>query len=96
MRVWKELGPRMALAALLLLSATAAAADGPVAAAQQFFERCAYSDAIKTLRAALANAPQDARISYWLSRSYFELRDYGNAIQYGESAVRYEDGNSDY
>jgi tetratricopeptide (TPR) repeat protein len=96
MRSWKELGPRIALAALLLASATGAAADGPVATAQQFFERCAYSDAIKTLRAALANASQDARIFYWLSRSAYELRDYGNAIQYGESAVRFDDRNSDY
>jgi tetratricopeptide (TPR) repeat protein len=96
MRVWREFEPRMALAAWLLVSATAAAADGPVAAAQQFFERCAYSDAVQTLRAAQANAPQDAGISYWLSRSFYELRDYNNAIAYGESAVRYEDGNSDY
>lgn len=95
MRSWKELGPRIGLAALLLLNAANVAADGPVATAQQFFERCAYSDAIKTLRAALANAPQDARIFYWLSRSAYELRDFDNAIQYGESAVRFDDRNSD-
>jgi tetratricopeptide (TPR) repeat protein len=33
---------------------------------------------------------------YWLSRSYYELRDYDNAIKYGEGAVKLDAGNSDY
>jgi tetratricopeptide (TPR) repeat protein len=90
---WGKLGLRLAF---LLVGPASVVANGPVATAQESFARCAYADAIKTLRAALAGSPQDARLHYWLLRSAFELRDYAGAIQHGENAVRYDGANSEY
>ena len=85
-----------ALAALGLLSAGTAAANGPLETARSQFESCAYREAIKTLQAAATQTAPDARVLYWLSRSFYELRDYDSAIKYGESAVKLDAGNSDY
>ena len=86
----------VALAAFALAGAGTVAANGPLETARGQFESCAYNDAIKTLQGALAKAPSDARLLYWLSRSYYELRDYDNAIKFGEGAVKLDAGNSDY
>lgn len=96
MTTWRKIRFGFALAVLGLLSARTAAANGPLEAARNRFESCAYRDAIKTLQAAVARTPSDARVLYWLSRSYYELRDYDNAIKYGDGAVQLDAGNSDY
>lgn len=84
------------LVVLGLLSAGRAAANGPLDTARGQFESCAYREAIQTLQPAAARTPSDARPLYWLSRSYYELRDYDNAIKYGEGAVKLDAKNSDY
>lgn len=88
---------RLGLALVLgSLSAGMAAANGPLEAARDQFESCTYRDAIRTLQPAAERAPSDARLLHWLSRSYYELRDFDNAIKYGDSAVSLDGGNSGY
>ena len=40
--------------------------------------------------------PNNAELAYWLGRSYYELRDYDNAITNGEKSVELDPKNSDY
>lgn len=96
MTTWRKIRLALALPVLGLLSAGTAAANGPLETAVGQFESCAYRDAIKTLQAAVARTPSDARVLYWLSRSYYELRDYDSAIKYGDGAVQLDARNSDY
>ena len=55
-----------------------------------------YSAAIAALRDRVAKNPQDADAYYWLCRSYYEARDFDNAIAEGEKAVSLSPQNSDY
>jgi cytochrome c-type biogenesis protein CcmH/NrfG len=98
MRSRCRLGCGSALAAFLLLGVLPLAlqANGPVEAAVREFDHGAYANAIHMLLAESRKNPGDARIYYWLCRSYFELRDFNNAIVYGDGAVRAEPDNSEY
>lgn len=96
MTAWRPIRLGCALAALVALVAGTATANGPLDTARGQFESCAYREAVQTLQGALAKTPSDARVQYWLSRSYYELRDYDNALKYGESAVKLDANNSDY
>lgn len=60
------------------------------------FDSGNYEEAVGTLTAALAQAPQEAPLHYWLARSYYELRDYGNAVTHAELAVKLAPQNSEY
>jgi tetratricopeptide (TPR) repeat protein len=64
--------------------------------AQQQFESGNYSAAITTLESAAASSPQDARLYYWMGRSYYELRDYKDASGQLEHATRLDPKNSEY
>lgn len=96
MTVRRKIPLALVFTALGLLSAGRAAANGPLDTARSQFESCAYREAITTLQSAAAQTPSDARVLYWLSRSYYELRDYDNAVKYGEGAVKLDGDNSDY
>lgn len=85
-----------AAAALSLLLAVAAASNGPLEAAQGLFEEGKYSEALRTLEAALKDAPQDARLHYWVARCHFELRNVDAAVLAAERAVELDAENSDY
>jgi tetratricopeptide (TPR) repeat protein len=66
-----------------------------VAAAKQMFQAGKFSMAIQTLNSA-GVAGKDAEASYWLERSYYELRDYDKAVAVGEDAIRLAPQNSAY
>jgi tetratricopeptide (TPR) repeat protein len=85
------------LISLALISAPAVpATPGPAEAARAAFETGNYSLAVKTVTAALSDAPQDPSLHYWALRSYYELRDYENAINHGEKAVKLDPHNGEY
>ncbi len=65
-------------------------------AAQQQFDAGNYSGAIRTLEAVAVSSPQDARLYFWMGRSYYELRDYKDASGQLERAVRLDSNNSEY
>jgi tetratricopeptide (TPR) repeat protein len=64
--------------------------------ARASFDSGNYAEAIKTLNAELARSPQEASIHYWLTRCYYELRNYDKAIEHGELAVKYAPKNAEY
>src|SRR5262245_37237139 len=81
---------------LLIALNTGLTFQEPIQTVLSQFEAGKYSDAVKTLAAALTNDPKDASVHYWLARSYYEMRDYDNAIKYAESAVSLSPSNSEY
>lgn len=64
--------------------------------ARKQYEACQYSQAISTLRAAIAASPNDAQLHYWLLRAVYEVGDFDAAIAAGERAVQLDPKNSDY
>jgi tetratricopeptide (TPR) repeat protein len=64
--------------------------------AQSHFEAGNYAEAVKTLTAAHATAPQDPAIDYWLARSYYEQQNYDKAVTFAEEAVRLSTQNAEY
>ena len=84
------------LAAVLLFGAPAApAASGPVDIARREFDRGNYQQAAAVLD-PLAENSQDARLHFWLGRSYFELHNFGRAVAAAERSVLHDPENSDY
>ena len=55
-----------------------------------------YSGAVSTLQVAVIANPNNAELSYWLGRSYYEMRDYDNSIANLEKSVQNDPKNSDY
>jgi tetratricopeptide (TPR) repeat protein len=55
-----------------------------------------YSGAVSTLQVAVIANPNNAELSYWLGRSYYELHDYDNSIKNLEKSVQNDLKNSDY
>ncbi len=84
------------LTSVLLQISPAVAAAEPADTARAQFETGNYSAAIKTVTAALSEAPEDASLHFWALRSYYELRDYNNAVTHGEKAVRLDPQNAEY
>jgi len=68
----------------------------PLEAARQQFEAGSYSEAIRTLQSAVASKPQDARLSFWIGRSYYELNDLKDASEQLERAVKLDPNDSEY
>ena len=64
--------------------------------AQHDFESGNYLVAIKTLQAATLQNSLSAEAFFWLGRSYYELRDFDNAIAHAEKAVSLDAQNSVY
>lgn len=80
----------------LLLVAAPFQSNASLQAAQLQFDAGKYTEAVKTLQAALAQAPQEAPLHHWLTRCYYELGDFDNAISSAERAVKIDPKNSDY
>lgn len=70
--------------------------DGLIQTAQRDFELGNYPAAIKALQAATAQNVSNAEAFFWLGRSYYELRDFDNAIVHAEKAVFLDNKNSLY
>jgi tetratricopeptide (TPR) repeat protein len=64
--------------------------------AQRQFNAGNYSGAISTLQSAISMNANNAEASYWLGRSYYEIRDYDNAITAAEKSVALDPKNSAY
>jgi len=69
---------------------------GAVDTARAAFDRGNYSGAVKTLNSALSETPKDPALHYWALRSYYELRDFENAVTHGETAVKLDPQNAEY
>jgi cytochrome c-type biogenesis protein CcmH/NrfG len=82
--------------AVLLLTAAISPAATPLQTAQHQFEDGKYAEAAATLRAALAQAPQDSLLHHWLARCYYELHEFDIAIGYEQQAVKLDPQNSEY
>ena len=67
-----------------------------IQSAQHEFEMGNYLVAIKSLQAVTAQNYATAEAFFWLGRSYYELRDYDNAVVHTEKAVALDGGNSVY
>src|SRR5437773_8007903 len=87
-----------ALLTLLLLTGAPSATIEPqaVQAARSDFDAGRYSDAAKTLVAALNLAPKEPSVHFWLARTYYEQHGYDNAITHGENAVKLAPDNAEY
>ena len=64
--------------------------------AQRQFGTGNYLDAIATLRSVISQNPLSAEAFYWLGRSYYEIRDFDNAVSHAEKSVALEPQNSVY
>ncbi len=82
--------------ALLLGPAALADTNGPLADASRLFDTGNYQQAADILSAALGQKAQDAALYYWLTRCYFELRQFDRAVASAEKSVELEPGNSEY
>ncbi|HUA01451.1 MAG TPA: tetratricopeptide repeat protein [Candidatus Aquilonibacter sp.] len=73
------------------------AADGPaISEAQHQFDAGNYSAVISALQPVVSQNPSDGAAYYWLGRSYYELRDYDNAVASAEKSVAIDPKNSLY
>ena len=101
----------MSANACLFLFAAAVLVSGPVAgpaaaapAAQsessrdveRLYDAGLYQQAVKVLRAGIANHPLDASLHDTLGRCFYQLGDFGNAISSLEKAVELDPGRSEY
>src|SRR5467141_1187110 len=90
------------ISCILLISMMLSTAPGTpgrlpaIQMARTEFEAGNYSAAVQTLTAALSEAAQDSSLHYWALRSYYELRDYDNAVTHGEKAVKLDPQNAEY
>ncbi|HXO44135.1 MAG TPA: tetratricopeptide repeat protein [Candidatus Cybelea sp.] len=86
------------LLAGLLCSPAALRADASAAiqSAQHLMNAGNYTGAVSALQAAVSANPSSAELFYWLGRSYYELRDWDNAIAQGEKSVSLDPKNSLY
>jgi tetratricopeptide (TPR) repeat protein len=86
------------LLAGLLCSPPALRADASAAiqSAQHLINAGNYTGAVSALQAAAPANPSSAELFYWLGRSYYELRDWDNAVAQGEKSVSLDPKNSLY
>src|SRR6266516_4162328 len=57
---------------------------------------CSHSQCLIFCAFQYQMAPEDPAINYWLSRSYYEEKNYDLAIAYGEQAVKGASQNAEY
>jgi len=67
-----------------------------VQAAERQFNSGNYSGAISALQPVVSQSPSNAEAYYWLGRSYYELRDFDNAVLNAEKSVSFDPNNSLY
>src|SRR6202167_2734317 len=77
-------------------SAIAVDASAPIQTAQRQFNAGNYSAAITTLQSAVTQNPNSAEAYYWLGRTYYQIRDYDNAIAAAEKSDALVAQNSVY
>jgi tetratricopeptide (TPR) repeat protein len=70
--------------------------SGLIQAAEHDFNSGNYPVAISTLESAVAQNAVSAEAHYWLGRSYYELRDFDNAVVHAEKSVALDARNSLY
>jgi tetratricopeptide (TPR) repeat protein len=71
-------------------------ASSAIQSAQHQINAGNYTGAISTLQAAVAASSSNADLYYWLCRTYYEMRDWNNAVEQGEKAVSLDPKNSLY
>jgi tetratricopeptide (TPR) repeat protein len=87
---------RAGLVPVMLLAAVSAwAAGAALESAQQQFNAGKYTAAIRGLQTAVAQAPQQAALYYWLARCFYELHDYPNAVAQAERAIKLDPNDSE-
>ncbi len=80
-----------------LLLTTTVTTEDLLQAARQDFEAGRYSTAVKTLTGALSTtSPQAPALHFWLARTYYEMRDFDNAVNHAETAVKLDPQNAEY
>jgi len=84
------------LTGILLGAALAYAADDALGKARRQFDAGDYPGATATLQTALAQAPRDAPLYYWLARCAYELGDFNTAAAQAQRAIQLDPQNSDY
>ena len=52
------------------------------------FEAGNYKAALNTLNAALEHSPDNASLHYWMARTNYEMRNYDEAVNHAELAVK--------
>src|ERR1700689_2048318 len=70
--------------------------SGLIQTAQHDFDLGNYPVAISTLESAVAQNTVSGEAYYWLGRSYYELRDFDNAVIHAEKSVALDARNSLY
>jgi len=66
-----------------------------VRTAERQFDAGNYAVAISTLQSSISQNPS-GEVYYWLGRSYYEIRDFDNAVAYAEKSVALDAKNSLY
>ena len=84
---------RFLLIPLVILSAVLSWAENP---AQVLLAQGRVDDSIASLKQTLKNSPNDAVSHHLLSRAYYEVEDWNDAIDEAQHAVALQPLNSDY
>jgi len=71
-------------------------AEQPIQTAQAQFDSGNYKAALNTLTAAVANTPNEAPLHFLLARCHYELREYDQAVNQSELAVKLDPQNAEY
>ena len=86
----------MILSLLLSVVLAAAPPEEAIQKARSSFDSGNYTEAVKTLTAALVQSPEEASAHYWLARSYYEMRNYDKAVDHAELAVKFAPKSAEY
>lgn len=77
-------------------NANGADVSGLLQTAQQQFDQGKYSAAIGTLQSAQSQNPGSASTYFWMGRTFFEIRDFDNAIEQFQKALSLDGKISEY
>src|SRR5262249_36771391 len=86
-------GAKMIIASLLF---AVFLAEQPIQTAQAQFDSGNYKAALNTLNAAIAKSPNEAPLHFLLARCHYELREYDQAVDHSELAVKLDPQNAEY
>lgn len=70
--------------------------SGLLGTARQQFDHGQYSAALSTLQSAQSQNPMSAAAYFWMGRTFYEIRDFSNAIEQFQKAVRLDGKSSRY
>jgi len=71
-------------------------AEQPIQTAQAQFDSGNYKAALNTLSAAVEKSPNEAPLHFLLARCHYELREYDQAVNHSELAVKLDPENAEY